>query len=86
MLSWSGTPNLHPGPEALSWIITNIWLYYFFYITCLYESITMLSDRIGKTQYLYMEHVVIGALQGIYTCMVRYKSGKVGVFTENISE
>ena len=56
-LKWV-TPKLSPGPEAVSWMIANTCLYYFFNIICLCEPISSLSVRIGQTCYVYMEHVV----------------------------
>ena len=66
VLSQEGTPKLCPGPMAASWTITFICLYYFFNMTCLYEPITMLSESIGQTWYLYMEHVVEAGIGRYY--------------------
>ena len=61
---------LYPGPSIASCTIHNICLYYFFNITCLCESTTILSLR--QALYMYMEHVVERTLEVIYTYSTRY--------------
>ena len=54
-----------PGPYTASGTIINIYLYYFFNITCLCEPITILAVIIRQTRYLYIDHAVEGTLEVI---------------------